>query len=144
MIPGIAIVARCLPRIRRATAPTEPPRLTMDQAAALLARRPRVARRVFAVGCTSVALPGAVLLPLAAAPAPALLEPAIAPDAAALPFDLDAGPLLPPIWSHPDVPTGSAPWTQVPDAAVVVPEPAALAAFGLGVLVLIIIRALRR
>jgi len=96
MIPAaIAHAIRCWPRLRRVhrVASASPPRLTMQQAAALLAPRPRIVRRVagIALGCTAATLPTIAVAP--AAP-PEITPPTVS---APLPFGIGSGPVLSPM-----------------------------------------------
>lgn len=131
---------RCRPRMRYAAAPRPLTGLTMEQAARILALRPRVVRRAIAWGC-----PAAALTP----PQPAgyvanginELSPKIASQPAPLPFDIASGPLLPaPSWLP--VPTDMGiPISLFETAeAASVSEPAGLAVLICGMVALAFVR----
>lgn len=136
--PIAAAVVRCVRVTRRAVAPAPLTGLTMQQASALLAPRPRVIRRAVAIGCPAGVLPAvphvavAPGLPLPVPPVPAAPPP--------LPFGIGGGPLLPPGWTAP--PGGWLPTLpDVPvDTVASVPEPAALALFAVALVVLAAVR----
>lgn len=121
MIPGpLAALVRCVRRGRR-VAPAPLTGLTMQQAAAILAPRPRVVRRAVALGCPAAALPTVAIPPaLPGLPPPV---PPIMP----LPYGIGSGPLLPTAFGAPPWSPPAPIYDTIAQAPAGVPEPGALA-----------------
>lgn len=136
MIGPLAALVRCARAVRRAVAPAPLTGLTMDQAARILAPRPRLLRRAIALGCPAAALPTAAVPPVAGAgPVPLPPIPGALPMSAPLPFGIGTGPLLPPVLPG-DVPLP----VQFADVAAAVPEPTTLSLLLVGLFVAAVVR----
>lgn len=124
--PLAAAVRTCVRFTRRRVA-VAPPKLTMQQAAALLAPRPRIVRRAVALGCPAAALPTTMLVP--GAPVPLPVPPAVppaVPPSMPLPYGIGTGDILPPLDGLPGIPTLRI-YDVAGPAAAGVPEPSTLA-----------------
>lgn len=138
MIGPIALAIRCGRAVRRATmhansATMHGKRLTMAQAAALLAPRPRLVRRAVALGCPAAALPTTAMPPIL----PALPMPLPPEQVLPLPFGIGTGPLLPDVLPLAGAPL---PWTDIATTAAAVAEPSALGALLVGLFLLAVVR----
>lgn len=138
--PVAAVVRTCVRAVRRAT-PKPLTGLTMQQASALLAPRPRIVRRAVALGCPAGLAPVISPAPLVARipSVPAGLEP-IPAAPLPLPFGIGEGPLLPPLppWGAPPAWVPTLPDLPLPSEAV--PEPATLALLLAAVALLAVVR----
>lgn len=137
MTPVLGVIVRCFRPRRRvrqaASPPVEPPRLSMDQAAALAAK-PRVVRRVLALGasCTVAVLPTATFGPTASPPVPIPAVPPGVQVAAPLPHGIGTEPLFP-AWADPLPPMPGIDAPALPTEAV--PEPGGLLIYAVAVAV---------
>lgn len=138
MVPGvIAAAVRCLPTVKRRlmVAPPRPWRGTMQQAAALLAPRPRIVRRAVGWGCPAAVLPSLIppVIPGLPPPVPPSVPPATTLPLPPLPFEIGNGPLL----GRFTVETVSPPPVlDAPGPVAGVPEPASLAVLAVAIAML--------